>query len=94
MEGLKQVYNAHGVKALLKNPNIPDFHLMVGTAEDLSPQHVLTVVNKVPPEIAKNLKKFENYTDEEIENLIANNQIEVNDLNGDISTIGNPLGGV
>ena len=78
-----------------KAPNIHDYHLMVGSAEDLSPLPILVAQNAtVPNSVVENMAKVNNMTNEQIEQAIANNQLEVNDMNWNTATIGSPLGGV
>ena len=94
MNGYKQVLNAHALITLHKNPSIPDFHLMVGSAEDLAPLPVLLYKETlVSPEIVKNMTQFDELSNEDIEKAIADNIIEVNDINLNIATLGSALGG-
>lgn len=86
----RQVLNGFALQSLNKSVQIPDFHLMVGSAECLSSLPLqLNPVREVPNEIVQNFSKLtENNNNEEIAEMIANNQIEVNDLNVNIATLG------
>ena len=89
-----EMLNRHALISLIKSPEIPDYHLMVGSAENLAPTSIGVAQMTVPKEVAKNLSKFEDMTDEEKIKAIADGTLEVNDFNGNIATIGDGLGGV
>lgn len=89
----RQIIDKHGLQSLVKKPNIPDFHLMVGSAENISPLP-LVIVNtyKIPQQVINNMEELKNLSSEEVEQAIANNNLEVNDLNWNLALIGNGLG--
>ena len=91
--GYKENLNAHALGILAKPIQIPDYHLMVGSAEKLAPLPVMIYQDYLSPEVAKNLQSFEKMTNEEIQQAIADGLLEVNDLNGNVSLIGDGLGG-
>lgn len=78
---------------LLQNPDIPDFHLMVGTAEDLSSQPLLIPQHTIPKEVAKSLSNLNTLSNENIINAINDGVLEVNDFNGNTAVIGGMIGG-
>ena len=89
----RQVIDRFALNQLIKNPNIPDFHLMVGSAEILDSLPLLVYKNaSIPSEIAGNMKITEEKTNEEIEQMISNNELEVNDLNWNLALLGSGLG--
>lgn len=93
MNGYRGIINNFALNALIKPPNIPDFHLMVGSAETLAPLPLLVYENaKVPNEIVKNMNDMKSKTSEEIAEAIADNNLEVNDLNWNIALLGSGLG--
>lgn len=93
MNGYRGTLNQFALKTLIKAPNIPDFHLMVGSAETLAPLPLLVYENaKVPTEIVKNMNDMKSKTSEEIADAIENNNLEVNDLNWNLALLGSGLG--
>ena len=89
----RQVIDRFALNQLIKNPIIPDFHLMVGSAEILDSLPLLVYEHaSIPSEIAGNMKITEEKTNEEIEQMISNNELEVNDLNWNLALLGSGLG--
>lgn len=89
----RQVIDGFARNSLIKAPNIPDFHLMVGSAEETSSVPLLVYENaEIPSEIVKNMAQMSNLTQNEIAEKIANNTLEVNDINGSVALIGSGLG--
>ena len=89
----KQVLNQFALNTLIKKPNIPDFHLMVGSAENLASLPLLVYEKaKVPTEVVQVMNETKNKSSEEIAEAIANNNLEVNDLNWNLALIGSGLG--
>ena len=87
-----QVLNGIAMSQLAVSPNIPDFHLMVGSAECLEPLPILVYENaSVPNEVVENMKTVNNMTNEQIEKAIENNQLEVNDMNWNLATLGSGI---
>ena len=88
----RQVLNDIAMSQLAVSPNIPDFHLMVGSAECLEPLPILVYENaSVPNEVVENMKTVNNMTNEQIEKAIENNQLEVNDMNWNLATLGSGI---
>lgn len=93
MNGYRGIINNFALNTLTKAPNIPDFHLMVGSAETLAPLPLLIYENaKVPSEVIQNMNIMKSKTSEEIADAIADNNLEVNDLNWNLALIGSGLG--
>ena len=89
----RQVIDRFALNQLIKMPNIPDFHLMIGSAEELNGLPLLVYENaKVPSEIAENMAVTSQKTNEEIQEMIANNDLEVNALNWNLALLGSGLG--
>lgn len=89
----KNVLNQFALNTLIKKPNIPDFHLMVGSAETLASLPLLVYENaRVPVEVVQVMNDAKEKTSEDIELAIANNNLEVNDLNWNLALIGSGLG--
>lgn len=82
---------ARGV--LAKAPNIPDYHLMVGSAETLESLPVLVYENaKIPTELVAGYTAIQQNDPADIQQAIADNSLEVNDLSWNIALIGAGLG--
>lgn len=85
----RQILDGFALNSLTKLPSIPDYHLMVGSAEDLTSQPLLVYKNaNIPTEITKNMATMANLTNEEIAEKIADGSLEVNDINGNIASLG------
>lgn len=89
----RKVINGIAFNVLTKPVEIPDYHLMVGTAEDLSDVPLLVKQTKIPSKVAQNLEKLDTLSNEQIENAIANNSLEINDFNGNTSILAGMIGG-
>lgn len=89
---LNQNMNAHALGVLINPIDIPDFHLMVGSAEFLGSFPIMIYRDYLPNEVVKNLQQFSEMTNEDIQQAIADNVLEVNDLNGNTSLLGDGLG--
>ena len=93
MNGYRGTIDRFALNTLIKAPNIPDYHLMVGSAETLAPLPLLVYENaKVPTEVVNNMNDLKSKTSEEIAEAIASNNLEVNDLNWNLALLGSGLG--
>ena len=91
----KGLMNKLALQSIKTAPNIPDFHLMVGSAETHHSLPVLVYQNaKIPSDLVQNMHNIQAHSQEDVHVMIANNQLEVNDLNWNLALIGNGLGGV
>lgn len=89
----RQVIDRFALQSLVKQPNIPDFHLMVGSAEELGTLPILVYKNTdIPKEVVNGLNVYKNMTSDEVAQAIADNNLEVNDINGTIALLGSGLG--
>lgn len=89
----KSMLNQFALNTLSKLPNIPDYHLMVGSAERLDSLPLLVYKNaKVPTEVVDMMNVTKSVSSEEIAEAIANNNLEINDLNWNLALIGSGLG--
>ena len=87
------IINGIAFNVLTKPVEIPDYHLMVGTAEELSEVPLLIKQTKIPTKVAQNLEKLDTLSNETIENAIANNTLEINDFNGNTAILAGMVGG-
>lgn len=90
----RQTIDAFALGQLLRLPQIPDYHLMVGSAEQLNGLPVMVYTSTaVPTAIAGEWGKYQDKSSEEIEKKIADNSLEVNDMNWNLAMLGGGLGG-
>ena len=87
----KQNINRQAYNILNKLPHVPDYHLMIGDAEELETVPVLVAKTKYA---VKTQADISTATDDEIAYMLENNIIEVNDLNANVMSIGEGLGGI
>lgn len=80
--------NAHALKAIEKNIDVPDYRLGIGEAEILSSQDVLIPDLMIPKTIADNLDNLYKYSNKELMQKISDNEIETNDLNANTTALG------
>ena len=90
----RNILNNIARNVLLKNPDIPDYHLMVGTAERLDGIPLVINQTKIPTKVAQSLEQLNTLNNEQIEQAIADNILEINDFNGNTAILGSLIGGV
>lgn len=90
----RQLLNAHALKNITKMPNIPDYHLMVGSAEELAGLPTLIHSNYIPEAAKAMTADINKLSDEEVAAALENNNLEVNDFMENVAAIGSGLGGV
>ena len=89
----RQVLDRFALNNLIKKPNIPDFHLMIGTAECLDGQPITVYEeSKIPAYLMQNYREVKELNSDDVALSIANNSLEVNDLNWNVALIGSGLG--
>ena len=72
--------NTHALGVLLNTPRVPDYHLMVGEAEDLESKP-LVIYKKAYPELSKgSILENMSLSDDEIVKRLENDSMEVNDF--------------
>jgi len=90
----RKVVNGIALNVLLKNPDMPDFHLMVGNAEHLDGVNLMINQTKIPKKVADSLEKVNTLSNEKIEESVANNMLEINDYSSNNAILGSMIGGV
>lgn len=89
MSGYRDVINKIAMSQVTTAPNIPDFHLMVGSAECLDSLAVLVYKNaSVPNTVIQNMQNISDLSNDEIAKKIADGSLEVNDINLNLATLG------
>lgn len=76
----RSVCNAFALGQIKKDPDIPDFHLMVGSAEYLSSLPVLASGNYVPKQDYKLMTSYANMEAEDVTKAINEGALEVDDF--------------
>lgn len=90
----RKVINGIALGVLLNNPDIPDYHLMVGTAEHLDGLNLMISQTKIPKKVADGLEKVTTLSNETIEQAIADGTLEINDYSSNNAILGSMIGGV
>lgn len=93
----RQTIDRIALSQLIKPPNIPDFHLMVGSAEYLGNMPLMVYTEtKVPTQIVQGWGSLKDTSAEDpsIMQAVADNNLEVNDMNWNLAMIGGGLGGI
>lgn len=67
----RQLCNAQALQAVPSVVHTPDYHLMVGSAEDLSSQPIVTYVDFMPADVYRRLPNAKMTYEETQENLRA-----------------------
>lgn len=83
--------NSHARGVLLNPPNIPDYHLMVGSAEDLESKPLMIYEKAYPKVATESILQNQNLTDNEIEEKLTNDVLEVNEFMENTLLIGSGL---
>lgn len=94
MNNYRSILNGIALNVLIKPPEIPDYHLMVGTAEHLDGIPLLISQTKIPTKVAESLEKVTTLSNDSIEQAIADNTLEINDFNGNTAILAGVIGGV
>lgn len=87
----RQMLNRQGLKALLKTPDIPDYHLMVGDAEDLASKPVMVFENVMPKQVAKYLPQMGDMSYEEVQQNLASGKLTIDDFFNNTYPLGEAL---
>ena len=89
----RQMLDNIALSVLNRSPDIPDYHLMVGSAEELSPLPVLIPQHEIPKEVAQSLTQLNELDNDMIEKLIDEQSLEINDFNGNTALLAGMIGG-
>lgn len=89
----RQMLDSIALSVLNRTPDIPDYHLMVGTAEELAPLPVLIPQHEIPKEVANSLTQLNDLDNETITQLIEQQSLEINDFNGNTALLAGMIGG-
>ena len=89
----RNIINAIALRQIIKPVEIPDYHLMVGTAEELAPLPVLIPQHEVPKEVAQSLTKLNDLDNDTVAKLVDEQSLEINDFNGNTALLAGMIGG-
>lgn len=78
------------LQAIDKPVQVPDYHLMVGTAEDLKSQPIVTYADFMPENVYKRLPNPE-MTYEEVQEKLSAGELTIDDFFQNTYPLGNPL---
>lgn len=87
----REMLNRQGLQALVEPVHIPDYHLMVGTAEDLSNQPIMVFKDYMPKTQAVNIARLENMSYEDIQQNLASGTLTINDFYQNVYPFGEPV---
>ena len=91
--GYRTIINGIALKVLINPVDIPDYHLMIETAEKRESVPLVISQSKIPRKVAESLEKLETLSNDTIEQAIAENMLEINDFNGNTAIISGMIGG-
>lgn len=94
MANYRKILNAQGLKNLSKLPQIPDYHLMVGSAENLGSLPIIVYEKGIPKEVSVMVQNMSEISDQEMAEKLTAGEISINDMMANTSTIMSGLGGV
>ena len=89
----RQTLDRIALSVLNRSPDIPDYHLMVGTAEELAPLAVLITQHEVPKEVAQSVTKLNDLDNDTVAKLVDEQSLAINDFNGNTALLAGMIGG-
>lgn len=91
MKQYRDVLNRQGFQSLNAKVQFPNYHLMVGDAEDLTSQPIIIWKDYIPKEQAVMLPDVDEMSYEEIQQNLASGKLTINDFFQNIYPLGEPL---
>ena len=86
----RNIINAIALRQIKKPVEIPDYHLMVGTAEQLKSQPIVHYVDFMPKSTYDNLPNPE-MTFEEVQQNLASGTLTIDDFFQNVYPLGEPI---
>lgn len=84
------IIKGHTANAVLQSPDMPDFRLMIGEAEDLDTIQLRIPQTTIPKSVAKSVKQLEETCDNDtLMDAINAGTLEVNDISTSIAMLAN-----
>lgn len=91
MGNYRNIIDRQALNVVRKNPDIPDYHLMVGQAEQLAPLPILVYQDYMTAEVAKMLPKTADMTAEEVQRKLKTGELTIDDFFQNVYPLGNPI---
>ena len=86
--------NKIALSVLTKPAQIPDYHLMIGSAECLDGLPLLiNPTQMVPKMISDNMQKVSQMDETQLQQMLENNLLEINDYSGNNAVLAGMIGG-
>lgn len=82
--------NAQAMQVLAQTVHVPDYHLMVGSAEDLSSQPIVTYVDFMPKDVYKRLPDNK-MTFEQVQENLASGTLTIDDFYQNVYPLGDAI---
>lgn len=89
--GYQQTLNQIAFNQIKKNVDIPDYHLMVGTAEELSSQPIMIFENVMPKQVYNALPNIEGMTYEQVQENLASGKLTIDDFFQNVYPMGDAI---
>lgn len=83
--------NRFGLQSLSAPVHIPDFHLMIGSAEDLSSKPIIIWEDVMPKQVYQALPNVSGMTYEQVQENLASGKLTINDFFQNTYPLGDPL---
>lgn len=93
MSEYRQVLDSFALHTLMKNPDIPDYHLMVGSAEMMDSLPVMIYQDFVPAQYAPLVREMKDLSTEQIQEGFDSGQLTIDDFIDTTFFLGDALGG-
>ncbi len=91
MNAYKAILNRQALNQLSKPVDNPEFHLMVGCAEELSSQPIMKFADFMPEQVASVLPNIEGMTYEEVQSNLASGKLTIDDFFQNVYPLGEPI---
>lgn len=83
--------NAHGLAQLIKQPDIPDMRLMVGSAEELEPLPLMLYADLSPRQAPIVMKTYDNLSIDDVKQKIGSTSLTIDDFPGNTLYLGEAI---
>lgn len=91
MSNYRTMLNMQGLRALARPCDIPDYHLMIGNAENLESQPVMVFEDFMPKQVAQTLPDVTDMSYEEIQQNLATGKLTIDDFFANVYPLGDAL---
>ena len=91
MENYQSTLNRIAFNQIKKNVDIPDYHLMIGTAEELASQPIMLSENIIPKHVYNALPNIDNMTYEEVQQNLSSGKLTIDDFFQNVYPMGDAI---